>query len=245
MTQENYIQTVKNLKDEILKSRYTIAKTANKELLLLYFKVGNIISEKVKIEKWGNKTIQKLSDDLQNELHGLRGFSYSNLKNMRMFYEEWNIYFDANLLEISIGSIQSSQLEDDKNTISQTVSGKLQNADYQRDVISQSVTDKLSKYFLNVGFSSHIEIISKSKNIDERVFYITKTAQEFWSVRTLKRHLKNKLFDKQGALPNNFEKTIISSSERQKALKNFSDHYLLDFIRISDEDEDDEKLLAK
>ena len=90
MLQESYIQTVQNLKEEILKSRYTLAKVANRELLFLYYKVGNIISVKVKTEKWGNKTIQKLSNDLQSELHGLRGFSVTNLKRMRQFYEIWS-----------------------------------------------------------------------------------------------------------------------------------------------------------
>ena len=64
--------------------------------------------------------------------------------------------------------------------------------------------------------TSHIEIITKTKNIEERIFYITKTAKEFWSVRTLKQHLKNKLFEKQATLPNNFEKTIITEKQQQK-----------------------------
>ncbi len=75
MKQKEYIQTVKHLKEEILKSRYHIAKVANKEILFLYYKVGNTISEKVAAERWGSKTIEKLSVDLQSELNGLRGFS--------------------------------------------------------------------------------------------------------------------------------------------------------------------------
>ena len=225
MIQENYIQTVKILKEEILKSRYSIAKVANKELLFLYYKVGNIISEKVASEKWGSKTIQKLSVDLQNELTGLRGFSFSNLKNMRLFYEEWKSYFNNSFLNIPNSQTLTDQLKNDKIQISQSVSGQFINS------------------FISIGFTSHIEIIAKTKNIEARVFYITKSANEFWSVRTLKQHLINKLFEKQGTLPNNFDQTIISPKERKKALKNFSDHYLLDFIRISDEDENDEKLL--
>ncbi len=237
MTQENYIQTVKNLKEEILKSRYSIAKVANRELLLLYYKVGNIISEKVASEKWGSKTIQKLSVDLQNELNGLRGFSYPNLKRMRQFHEEWQPYFNVDFTSTEIGSTLSSQSENDKNAISQSVSDQLQNT------IRPTLSSQFINSFISIGFASHIEIITKTKNIDARVFYITKSANEFWSVRTLKQHLINKLFEKQGALPNNFEQTIINPKDRKKALRNFSDHYLLDFIRISDEDDEDEKLL--
>ncbi len=240
MQQESYIQTVQNLKEEILKSRYTLAKVANRELLFLYYKVGNVISVKVKAEKWGNKTIQKLSNDLQSELHGLRGFSATNLKKMRQFYETWSPF-------ITIAK--------PANEISPSVTGQLQSTGNQQYLISPSVTDQfgsligqtlsgqLKMHFSNVSFTAHYEIIIKTKNIEERMFYIAKTAQEFLSVSTLKQHLRNNLFEKQATLPNNFEQTIISTKQREKALKNFSDHYLLDYIRISDEDEDDEKLL--
>ena len=240
MLQESYIQTLKNLKEEILKSRYAIAKVANSELLFLYYKVGNIISDKVKTEKWGNKTIQKISGDLQTELKGLRGFSATNLKRMRQFYEIWSPF-----IIVAKPSIE----------ISPSVTGQLQDAEIQQDIISPLVTDKLDfkigqivpdqlkEHFINISFTAHYEIIAKTKNIEERLFYIEKSAQEFWSVRTLNQHLKNKLFEKQATLPNNFEQTIVNIKQRERALKNFSDHYLLDFIRISDEDEDDERLL--
>ena len=243
MTAKNYIQTVKHIKEQILKSRYHIAKVANKELLFLYYKVGNAISEKVADEKWGSKTIENLSVDLQKELNGLRGFSFSNLKNMRLFYEEWQTYFSIDFSKITIDSTLSIQFENDKNTIGQLPTGQLQDTDNQQSKIGQTVSGQFINSFVNIGFSSHIEIISKTESIDSRLFYITKSAQEFWSVRTLKQHLKNKLFEKQGALPNNFEQTIVSAKERKKVLNNFRDHYLLDFIRISDEDEEDEKLL--
>jgi predicted nuclease of restriction endonuclease-like (RecB) superfamily len=240
MIQESYIQTVKNLKEEILKSRYTIAKVANRELLFLYYKVGNVISEKVKNENWGNKTIKKLSTDLQNELNGLRGFSATNLKRMRQFYESWSPFTILTKSKNEISPSVTDQLQDTKkqqNIISPSMSDQLGFR------ISQTVSSQLERYFANVSFSAHYEIISKTRNIEERVFYITITAQEFWSVRTLKQHLKNKLFEKQATLPNNFKQTIVSNKQKEKALKNFSDHYLLDFIRISDDDEDDEKLL--
>lgn len=240
MLQESYIQTVQNLKEEILKSRHTLAKVANSELLFFYYKVGNIISDKVKTEKWGSNTIQKLSSDLQSELHGLRGFSATNLKRMRQFYEIWTPFLIVTK---------------PANEISPSVTSQLQDTELQQDIISPSLTDKLDfkigqivpgqlkEYFINISFTAHYEIITKTKNIEERLFYIEKTAQGFWSVRTLKQHLKNRLFEKQASLPNHFDQTIVSIKQREKALKNFSDHYLLDYIRISDEDEDDEKLL--
>ena len=34
--------------------------------------------------------IKTISTQLQKELPGLRGFSVTNIKNMRLFYEEWS-----------------------------------------------------------------------------------------------------------------------------------------------------------
>ena len=38
---------------------------------------------------WGKGAIEQISSLLQKELPGLRGFSASNIKNMRVFYEAW------------------------------------------------------------------------------------------------------------------------------------------------------------
>jgi len=80
---KDYIAILSQIKSEILNSRYLIAKMANRELLNLYFKVGKVVSEKAASGKWGSGTIKTLSDDLQNELKGLRGFSFANIKKMR------------------------------------------------------------------------------------------------------------------------------------------------------------------
>ena len=70
-------------------SRYQAARLANRESLLLYLKTGNMLSEKMKAEKWGAKVLDQISTDLQNQLPGLRGFSSGNLKKMRIFAEEY------------------------------------------------------------------------------------------------------------------------------------------------------------
>ncbi|MDE5762325.1 MAG: hypothetical protein K2H68_02290, partial [Bacteroidales bacterium] len=39
--------------------------------------------------------IESISEQLQKELPGLRGFGIRNLKNMRTFYEEWQDFFNS------------------------------------------------------------------------------------------------------------------------------------------------------
>ena len=240
MKQDNYIQAIKQIKSEILKARYQVAKLANREMLLLYLKVGKMISEKVASEKWGDKTIQKLSGDLQNELKGLRGFSATNLKRMKQFYESWK-----DILQIN--QTLSGQLEQSKNIISPTVSDQLvlQTVLHQKETsaeLSPTLSDEFYNNFISLSFSNHYEILAHTKTIEARIFYITKSAQEFWSNRTLKHHLNNNLFEQQAKLPNNFEKTL-EKPLSQNALKAFKDQYLLDFISLSDEEAENERLL--
>jgi len=51
----------------------------------------------------------------------------------------------------------------------------------------------------------------------------------------LENHLKNKIHD-QNKLPTNFDQTLTSSALSEKAMAQFKDEYLLDFINIEDAD---------
>ena len=77
---KKYIKFVSELKIQILQSRYHAAKLVNNEILLLYFTTGKSITDKLLKENWGNAVIDKLSEDLQKALPGLRGFSSKNLE---------------------------------------------------------------------------------------------------------------------------------------------------------------------
>jgi len=218
---KSHLNNIKALKSAILQSRYRAAALVNKELLTLYFAVGKFISRKIEEEKWGEKIIESLSADLQLELPGLRGFSASNIKRMRLLYESWKQY----------------------SVISPTVSDQLQVIDLEIIKFSPTVSVQLEKTFFALSFSHHLEIIQNTETLEERIFYIQKTASEFWSLSTLKNHLNNQTFQKTGSLPNNFFKTITNDEIRQKALQSFKDEYLLDFINIEDNDEKDESVL--
>jgi len=105
------------------------------------------------------------------------------------------------------------------------------------------MTNQFAMEFQKIGFSHHFEILSKTNTIEERNFYIRKTAAEFWSIITLRHHLKSNLFKQQGILPNNFSKAITQDDLRAKALVSFKDEYLLDFINIEDPEEENERLI--
>jgi len=81
---------VNAIKTAILQSQYRAAKGVNCEQLSLYFSIGRYISEHSRVGYWGTGAIERISEQLQRELPGLRGFGARNLKNMRTFYGEWH-----------------------------------------------------------------------------------------------------------------------------------------------------------
>lgn len=218
-----YLQAVKDIKSAILKSRYIAAKEANKELLKLYYSVGGYVSAHSRDGYWGNNAIETISKGLQQELPGLRGFSASNIKNMRMFYEQWAPYLNrqtlsGDLVNTSILSIYA---------IRQMSSGELPMDD-----------------FMSVGFSLHMEILTKVKDVEGRLFYIQRCASEFWNYATLKRQIQSDLYHKEGSIKQtNFSKTISDDDFKRKALRSFKDEYLLDFMNIEDPEEVDERVI--
>jgi predicted nuclease of restriction endonuclease-like (RecB) superfamily len=238
-----YSETIKQLKAAILVSRYKAAALANKELLILYFNVGKLIVEKTEQGKWGDKILTQLSADLQIELPGLKGFSATNIKRMKVFYLAWCSYFVIG--PTLSDQLQKKPLKNSKNNlliISQSAKTKTQK-NTSKTPISPTVSDQLGNAFFSTSFSHHIELIANTKTFSEREFYIEKIATEFWSLTTLEYHLKSKLYKKKGALLNNFKASITNDALRAKALQSFKDEYLLDFINIEDADVENERLI--
>lgn len=118
-----HINFIKTLKQQILASRYKVAKIANAESLKLYFTIGKLIDDKIKKEKWGAKVLEDISSQLQAELPGLRGFSAMSLKKMRVFYVLWHTVENQ---YNTIWSSATTKLENDRNTISSLPTSRIE-----------------------------------------------------------------------------------------------------------------------
>ena len=70
------------------------ARLVNKEVLALYYAIGGYISVQSRAARWGSNAIGTISELLQQELPGLRGFSETSIKRMRIFYEAWCSMFE-------------------------------------------------------------------------------------------------------------------------------------------------------
>lgn len=83
---QDYAKTLVDLKEHIAQTQIKAAMAANKELIKLYWYIGQTIVEKQEKCGWGTSVIERLARDLQKEFPGVSGFSRSNIFNMRAFY---------------------------------------------------------------------------------------------------------------------------------------------------------------
>ena len=89
--QQNYDEAVKAIKSAILQSQYSAARSVNEKQLMLYYGIGKYISRNSRNGFWGKGAIDAISERLDKELPGLKGFSARYLRYMRTFYEEWEM----------------------------------------------------------------------------------------------------------------------------------------------------------
>ncbi|MEN9303968.1 MAG: hypothetical protein RL264_2397 [Bacteroidota bacterium] len=96
----NYATLVSELKERIRGARYKVSLLVNREMLFLYWEIGNTISEQQKTEGWGSKVIDRLSVDLKTEFPDFKGLSVRNLKYMKTFAEAYPEFGQEQLAQI-------------------------------------------------------------------------------------------------------------------------------------------------
>lgn len=225
-----YNDAVKQIKTAILQSQAKALKGVNQEQLALYYGIGRFISQNSREGFWGKDAISTISRQLSIEMPGLKGFSPRNLRNMRLFYEEWKC-FDTNLADASAKLQPRKELAD--------TSAKKEDGS---GMIPLLLEDIPVVAFFSIGFSHHILILSKVKSMGERKFYIQLCADLSLSVDALERKIAEDAYHNQGKMPNNFGVTIPDYKRAFQAIQMFKDEYLLDYINVEQLGERDEDI---
>ncbi len=82
MNQAEYLETISAIKSEIKSAQYRAVLGANRELITLYWRIGQVINAH---KKWGNKFVENLAADIKLEFPDATGYSERNLKYMAKF----------------------------------------------------------------------------------------------------------------------------------------------------------------
>jgi len=86
---EGYEGFLQDLKRQIRSAQLRAGLAVNRELVLLYWRIGSGILERQNLAGWGAKVIDRLSDDLHNAFPEMKGFSPRNLNYMRALAEAY------------------------------------------------------------------------------------------------------------------------------------------------------------
>lgn len=84
-----YPDWLNDLKGRIHTAQQRASLAVNRELVLLYWQIGNDILTRQAEQGWGTKVIDRLARDLRAAFPKMKGFSPRNLKYMRSFAEAW------------------------------------------------------------------------------------------------------------------------------------------------------------
>ena len=222
-------QAVETIKTAILQGQHEALKGTNRVQLAVYYGIGKYLSKNTRRFAYGTGALKAISEQLRKDMPGLRGFSETNLKNMRLFYEQWD-FLDANssvTTDESSNNQQSSVATDELQSPANQI-------DIYRVIAIPNITDFPIESFFSVPFSHHVEIYKKAHDLPARYYYIHRTAEEHLSVEELERLIKQQAYEHQDKAPNNFVQTLSNSSLARKAVMMFKDSYTLEFINTEE-----------
>lgn len=220
-----YSSAVEAIKTAILQGQYDALKGVNRIQLATYYGIGRYLSQHTRKGVWGAGALKAISEQLHLELPGLRGYSETQLKDMRRFYEEWKVLDNS--------AVATAQITESNSAVA---TAELQNIE---NLVVTGLTINIANInnfpiedFYRVPFSHHSIIILRAKELSERYYYIHRTAEEHLSVEALKRLIKEDAYNHQETVTNNFSKTISDALLARKAVMMFKDEYILDYINV-------------
>lgn len=195
--------------DLLQSARNKVVRTVNQTMVTTYFEIGRMIVEEEQNGKdraeYGKSLLKDLSSVLTSEFG--KGFSTTNLKQMRQFYFAY-----------SIGQTPSDVFKGKSETLSRVSEKAIQQ--------TVSVEFKLSW--------SHYLKLMRIDDKNERKFYEIETYNNNWSVRELERQFDTALYTRL-ALSRDKDK-IKELSERGLVLEKpkdaIKDPYILEFIGL-------------
>ena len=86
---QDYADFFRVVQERIRDRQLNALRQVNRELVALYWEIGELIHQKQAELGWGKSVVETLARDLQANFPGRNGFSVRNLWNMREFYREY------------------------------------------------------------------------------------------------------------------------------------------------------------
>ena len=207
-----YAEWIAEVKHRYRSAQVKAAVKVNGEKLLFNWQMGRDLVQKKAEERWGAGVVEQVSLDLRREFPQEDGFSARNLHYMK----QWYLYYttEASKLQRPIAEIILMTGIEVKSAKLQRPVAELKEEKIQRpigELVKQPVSetenypnDEFPLPFALVPWGQHIEIITRSKSLEEALFYMQHVIEKGLSRTELVNCYKAHLFDHQGKIVNNF-----------------------------------------
>ena len=213
----DYKDWLVELKERFYSHRLKASCATNSYLLDFYWKLGRDIEAKQYANTYGSGFYKNLSQDLKNEMPGVKGFSPTNLKYMSYFYKLYTP------LQVNRPQAADDFIEELYVTNIQQVVAKNQNR--------PKTADDFKLLFL-IPWDHHRRIIDKCKgNMDKALFFVRKTWENNWGRDALLNWLDTDLYERDGKAVTNFQSTL-SAVQSDLAQQMTKDPYQFDFLNL-------------
>jgi len=188
--------------------------------LRVYWQVGAYVYYRLQKDEWGEKTVDQLAGWLKEKEPTLKGFDRRSLYRMREFYLTWHELDWAALKKD--GSVRLVNMEE-----------ILEGIDNHVDIIVGSVTPQINEFpnvLAGLSWTHHVEILAKTRNLEEKVFYLLLSNREKYTVRELRRQLDSGLYERQKL--SSHQLTGGNHPNVEIIPKIFRDKYIFEFLDL-------------
>lgn len=198
-----YAEWITEVKQRYRAAQLKAAVKVNSDKLLFNWQLGADLVLKKAEERWGDGIVERLSKDLLTEFPGTDGFTPRNLWFMKQWYLFYSQPGNSLKLKQAVSVFEKYAFNNQLalNQVGQTIA--------ETENVKQAVS-VFPTPFGFIGWSHHITIIQKCKDIDEALFYVLKTIENNWSREGLKRAIEADIYHTQTPAPNNFAATLIT-----------------------------------
>ena len=213
----DYAEWIAEVKHRYRSAQVKAAVKVNAEKLLWNWQMGRDLVQKKAEERWGAGIVEQVSLDLKREFPNEDGFSTSNLWYMKKWYLFYSNDADTEKLQRLVGELQAS-INQERIKLQRPV-GEIVKQPVSEIWNTTSIDFPLP--FALVPWGQHIEIVSRSRSVEEALFYINQVIANGLSRTALVNCFKARLYETQGKIVNNFSEHMpeIQSKLVQEVLK--------------------------
>lgn len=221
---EEYIKWLGEIKSRYRNAQIKAAVRVNAEQLLFNWLLGRDLVIRKAEERWGSGVVEQVSLDLQAAFPESKGFSTSNLWRMKQWYLFYSSDYDK-LAQLG----REIQTSDSRSITKLAQLGR----EIHDALIPGTSSVPFPNYFALIPWKHHVEIVTKSKSIEEALFYVAKTISGNWSRNTLINCIQSDLYPTSGGAITNFsDKLPAPQSELAQAIT--KDTYDFGFLSLNE-----------